>query len=143
MTAASGRNSGSEYKGGFTMLFYRCEGCGNFVTFLGEKTACTPKCCGTEMKELVANTTDAAAEKHVPVAEISGNTVTVKVGSAAHPMLPEHHIEFIVLETENGFQKKDLTVGEAPEAVFVMADGEKPKTVYAYCNLHGLWKADI
>ena len=125
------------------MLFYRCEGCGNFITFLGEKTACTPKCCGTEMKELIANTTDAATEKHVPVVEISGNTVTVKVGSVAHPMLPEHHIEFIVLETENGFQKKDLTVGAAPEAVFVIADGEKPKAVYEYCNLHALWKADI
>ncbi|MEE8835761.1 MAG: desulfoferrodoxin family protein [Eubacteriales bacterium] len=125
------------------MLFYRCEGCGNFVTFLGEKTACTPKCCGTEMKELVPNTTDAAAEKHVPVVTVSGSTVTVKIGSAAHPMLAEHHIEFIVLETENGFQKKDLTVGGAPEAVFALAEGEKPVAAYAYCNLHGLWKADI
>jgi len=125
------------------MLFYRCEGCGNFITFLGEKTACTPKCCGETMKELTPNTTDAAQEKHVPVAEVSGNTVTVKVGSAAHPMLEEHYIEFIILETENGFQKKDLKPGEAPEAVFVMADGEKPVAAYAYCNLHGLWKADL
>jgi len=125
------------------MLFYRCEGCGNFITFLGEKTACTPKCCGETMKELTPNTTDAAQEKHVPVAEVSGNTVTVKVGSAAHPMLEEHYIEFIILETENGFQKKDLKPGEAPEAVFVTADGEKPVAAYAYCNLHGLWKADL
>ncbi len=125
------------------MLFYRCEGCGNFITFLGEKTACTPKCCGETMKELTPNTTDAAQEKHVPVAEVSGNTVKVKVGSAAHPMLEEHYIEFIILETENGFQKKDLKPGEAPEAVFVTADGEKPVAAYAYCNLHGLWKADL
>ncbi|MCI1306357.1 MAG: desulfoferrodoxin Dfx [Lachnospiraceae bacterium] len=125
------------------MLFYRCEGCGNFITFLGEKTACTPKCCGETMKELTPNTTDAAQEKHVPVAEVSGNTATVKVGSVAHPMLAEHYIEFIILETENGFQKKDLKPGDAPEAVFALADGEKPVAAYAYCNLHGLWKADI
>ena len=125
------------------MLFYRCEGCGNFITFLGEKTACTPKCCGETMKELTPNTTDAAQEKHVPVAEVSGNTVKVKVGSAAHPMLEEHYIEFIILETENGFQKKDLKPGDAPEAVFALADGEKPVAAYAYCNLHGLWKADL
>jgi superoxide reductase len=125
------------------MLFYRCEGCGNFITFLGEKTACTPKCCGETMKELTPNTTDAAQEKHVPVAEVSGNAVTVKVGSAAHPMLAEHYIEFVILETENGFQKKDLKPGDAPEAVFALADGEKPVAAYAYCNLHGLWKTEI
>lgn len=125
------------------MLFYRCEKCGNFITFLGEKTACTPKCCGETMTELTPNTTDAAQEKHVPVAEISGSTITVKVGSVAHPMLEEHYIQFIVLETGNGFQKKDLKPGSAPEAVFVLADGEKPVAAYAYCNLHGLWKTDI
>ena len=125
------------------MLFYRCEGCGNFVTFLTDKTACTPKCCGEPMKELIPNTTDAAKEKHVPVAALSGSTVTVKVGSAVHPMTEEHWIMFLVLETENGFQKKDLKPGDAPEAVFALAEGEKPVAVYAYCNLHGLWKADL
>lgn len=95
------------------------------------------------MKELIPNTTDAAKEKHVPVAALSGSTVTVKVGSAVHPMTEEHWIMFLVLETENGFQKKDLKPGDAPEAVFVLAEGEKPVAVYAYCNLHGLWKADL
>ena len=125
------------------MFFYRCESCGNFVTFLTEKTACTPICCGKPMTELVPNTTDAAQEKHVPVVSVDGCSVTVQVGSVAHPMLSEHYIEFIVLETENGFQKKDLKPGDAPEAHFELAAGEKAVNAYAYCNLHGLWKAAI
>ena len=125
------------------MLFYRCEGCGNFVTFLSEKTACTPKCCGEPMKELVPNTTDAAQEKHVPVVTVDGNTVKVQVGSVEHPMLAEHYITFIVLETTQGFQKKDLKPGDAPVAEFALTEGEKPVAAYEYCNLHGLWKKDI
>ena len=68
------------------MKFYKCEGCGNFVTFLGEKTGCTPKCCGETMHELVPNTTDAANEKHVPVIVEDGNQVTVTVGSTLYSM---------------------------------------------------------
>ena len=70
--------------------FFRCAGCGNFVMFVDEKTACTPKCCGEPMEELTANTTDAATEKHVPAVEVDGNKVCVKVGSVAHPMLEAH-----------------------------------------------------
>lgn len=125
------------------MLFYRCMKCGNFVTFLGEKTACTPTCCGELMTELTANSTDAAVEKHVPDVSVDGSTVTVKVGSVDHPMLAEHYIEFIVLETAQGFQKKDLKPGDAPKAVFALADGDRAVTAYAYCNLHGLWKKDL
>jgi superoxide reductase len=125
------------------MLFYRCERCGNFVTFLTEKTAVTPTCCGEPMKEVIANTTDAAQEKHVPVVTTDGNKVKVAVGSVAHPMFPEHHIQFIILETEHGYQKKDLKPGEAPEAEFVLADGDKAVAAYEYCNLHGLWKTSI
>ncbi|MGO5314125.1 desulfoferrodoxin family protein [Bilifractor sp. LCP19S3_H10] len=125
------------------MLFYRCDGCGNFITFLTEKTACTPKCCGETMKELTPNTTDAATEKHVPVVSVENGTVTVKVGSVAHPMLEEHYIQWIILETKNGFQKRDLKPGDKPEAVFALADGEEPVAAYEYCNLHGLWKAEI
>ena len=93
------------------------------------------------MKELVPGTTDAAVEKHVPVVKTEGNRVTVTVGSVEHPMLPEHFINFIVLETEKGFSVKHLNPGEKPEAVFTINDGEKVKAVYEYCNLHGLWKA--
>lgn len=125
------------------MEFYRCEGCGNFVTFLEPKTACTPKCCGEPMKELIPNTTDAAQEKHVPVVTVDGSTVTVKVGSVDHPMVDAHYIQFIVLETSQGFQKKDLKPSDEPKAVFALAEGEKPVAAYEYCNLHGLWKKDI
>ena len=95
------------------------------------------------MTELVPNTTDAAQEKHVPVVEVKGNTVKVSVGSVAHPMLEEHFIQFIILETKQGFQKKDLKPGEKPEALFALADGDEAVAAYEYCNLHGLWKAEI
>lgn len=124
------------------MDFYRCERCGNIAVFMtGMRN--TPVCCGQQMTKLEANATDAAQEKHVPQVTVEGNSVTVKIGAAPHPMTKEHHIEFLVLETSRGFQKADLTPGDAPEAVFAIARGEKPVTAYAWCNLHGLWKADI
>jgi superoxide reductase len=125
------------------MLFYKCDLCGNFITFLTEKTASTPVCCGEPMHEVTPNTTDAATEKHVPVVSVDGSTVSVRVGSVEHPMTEEHYIQFIILETKTGSQKKDLKPGEKPEAVFALADGEEPVAAYEYCNLHGLWKADI
>ncbi len=125
------------------MLFYKCDLCGNFITFLTEKTASTPVCCDEPMHEVTPNTTDAATEKHVPVVNVDGSTVSVRVGSVEHPMTEEHYIQFIILETKTGYQKKDLKPGEKPEAVFALADGEEPVAAYEYCNLHGLWKADI
>ena len=91
--------------------------------------------------ELIANTVDAAQEKHVPVIEINGETVTVKVGSVEHPSLDAHYIEFIVLVTETGMQMKWPKPGMKPEATFKVAD--KPIAAYEYCNLHGLWKAEV
>ncbi len=91
-------------------------------------------------EELIANTTDGAYEKHVPVIEQHGDHVTVKVGSITHPMLPEHYIEWIILETATGFQKKDLTPNDKPEADFAVT--EPILAAYEYCNLHGLWKAE-
>lgn len=92
-------------------------------------------------EELVANTVDAAFEKHVPVIEVVGDIVTVKVGSVEHPMLDAHYIEFIVLVTEGGMQMKWLKPGMKPEATFKITD--KPVAAFEYCNLHGLWKAEI
>ena len=93
------------------------------------------------MKELVPNTVDASNEKHVPVVtKIDDNHIKVEVGSVAHPMLPEHHIAFIYVETENGGHRFDLT--DKPEAVFCTCDS-KPIAVYEYCNLHGLWKTEL
>lgn len=91
--------------------------------------------------ELVANTVDAAFEKHVPVIEVAGDTVTVKVGSVEHPMLDAHYIEWIVLVTESGFQMKWLKPGMKPVATFILTPGEKAVAAYEYCNLHGLWMA--
>ena len=96
----------------------------------------------SKMEELKANTVDASAEKHVPAVTVEGELVKVQVGSAVHPMLEEHHIEWIYLELENGGFRKDLVPGEAPEAAF-HTGGAKPVAVYAYCNLHGLWKTEL
>ncbi len=89
---------------------------------------------------LTPNTTDGAYEKHVPVIEQHGDHVTIKVGSIPHPMIPEHYIQWIILETATGFQKKDLTPNDKPEADFAVT--EPILAAYEYCNLHGLWKAE-
>ncbi|MBQ1978047.1 MAG: desulfoferrodoxin [Ruminococcus sp.] len=121
--------------------FFICEHCGNIVGLI--KSSGVPiKCCGQNMTELIPGTTDAAVEKHVPVVEVEGNTVKVTVGEVIHPMTEEHSIQWIYLKTDKGGQRKDLNPGEEPVAVFALAD-EKPVAVYEYCNLHGLWKADI
>ncbi len=124
------------------MKFYVCAHCGNIITFV--KSSGVPvMCCGEKMQEIVPGTVDAAVEKHLPVVSVEGSQVTVQVGSVEHPMLPEHFIEWIVLETSTGSQMKALTPGEKPQAVFALADGEKAVAAYAYCNLHGLWKAEV
>ena len=98
-------------------------------------------CCGEKMKELVPGTSDGAAEKHVPVIKAEGQKVIVEVGSVEHPMADVHYIEWIILETEKGYQRIDLKPEEAPRAEFILTDSDKVVAAYAYCNLHGLWKA--
>ena len=93
-----------------------------------------------EGEEIIANITDGTYEKHVPVIEQHGDHVVVKVGSVPHPMLEVHYIEWIVLETATGFQKKDLKPGESPVAEFAVT--EPVLAAYEHCNLHGLWKAE-
>ena len=122
------------------MKFYRCAHCGNIIAFL-ENKGVPVVCCGQKMDEIIPGSVDAAAEKHVPVLKIDGDTVTVCVGDVAHPMTEPHHIAWIVLETEHGFQKKDLDPTGEPCAVFSLAN-DKAVAAYAYCNLHGLWKQD-
>ena len=96
------------------------------------------------MKELIPGEVDAAVEKHVPAVTIEGDKVTVKVGSVPHPMVENHYIEFIALETVQGLQIKYLKSDyEAAEAVFALADDDKAVCAYAYCNLHGLWKKEL
>ncbi len=123
------------------MKFYKCEGCGKLAVLFKE-SACPTKCCGEPMVEVIPGTTDAAKEKHIPVIEQAGNIVKVTVGSVEHPMLEAHHIEWIILETNQGFQKKDLDPVGKPEAVFALAEGETVVAAYESCNLHGIWKAE-
>lgn len=121
--------------------FYRCNHCGNIVMMVHDSKV-SMMCCGEKMTELVAGSTDAAVEKHVPVVDIKSNSVEVSVGSVMHPMEEEHYIMWIYLETNRGGQIKYLNPGEDAMATFLLND-EKPKAVYAYCNLHGLWKKEI
>ena len=123
------------------MKFYRCAKCGKIIGMI-QSSPCPTMCCGEAMEAMEPNTTDAAQEKHVPVITIAGNTITVEVGSAAHPMLAEHFIQWIALETKEGMQRKELAPETAPKAVFALADGDAAVSAYAYCNLHGLWKAE-
>lgn len=120
-------------------IYMKCNICGNLIGMI-HSSGVTPVCCGQPMQHLAANTTDAAQEKHVPVIQRDGASVTVKVGSTAHPMAPEHFIEWIALAQENRTQRVALHPGDAPEAVFTCEDG--PVTAYAYCNLHGLWVSE-
>ena len=122
------------------MKFYQCSHCKNIITYVDNKGV-PVMCCGEKMQELVPGTVDAALEKHVPVVEKDGNKVSVKVGSVTHPMLEEHYIVFIAIETKNGSQIKYLKPGEEPAAEFVLADGDEFVAAYEYCNLHGLWTA--
>ncbi len=119
------------------MEFYRCEVCGNMVALI-KNGGGTLVCCGQDMIKLEANTTDAALEKHVPVVTKVGGTIKVAVGSTLHPMLPEHHIEWIALVADGKVEFKFLKLSEEPKAEFkAVSSGE----IYEYCNLHGLWKA--
>ena len=120
--------------------FFICEHCGNIISMV--KSSGVPVvCCGQKMTELKANTTDAAVEKHVPVYEVKGDKVYVTVGSVEHPMLAEHFIEWVSIQTKFGSQRKALEPGQAPKVCFALCEGDEVEAVYAYCNLHGLWKA--
>lgn len=120
--------------------FYRCAHCGNVIQKVVDKKV-PVVCCGQRMEELIPGTVEASVEKHLPVVTVlEGNRIKVEVGSVAHPMLPEHHIAFIYVETENGGIRVDL--GDKPEAVIALGD-EKAVAVYEYCNLHGLWKTEL
>lgn len=121
--------------------FYVCKHCGNLVGML-HSSGVPMICCGEPMQELVPGSVDASHEKHVPVISVDGDTVTVSVGSAAHPMAEEHFIQWIYLQTEHGGQRKCLLPGDAPKATFALS-GDRAVAAYAYCNLHGLWKAEL
>jgi len=121
--------------------FFICGRCGNIIDLV--KNGGGPLvCCGKPMDELVANTTEASTEKHLPHVTKTENGIHVQVGSVVHPMEEAHHIEFIYVETKNGGQRVNLGSGDTPEADFYFA-GTRPVAAYEYCNLHGLWKTEL
>ncbi|MEE0967680.1 MAG: desulfoferrodoxin family protein [Bacilli bacterium] len=119
--------------------FYRCAHCGNIIAKVKD-TGVPVMCCGAKMEEMIPGTSDGAAEKHVPQYTVEGNLVTVKVGEVEHPMLDNHYIEWVSIQTKFGNQRKLLKPGDKPEVVFALVDGDEVEAVYEYCNLHGLWK---
>ena len=123
------------------MKFYKCEHCGNIIAYIHD-SGVPVRCCGEAMKPIEPNTTDASGEKHVPVIQVDGQTVTVTVGSVEHPMLEAHYIMWVLLETKEGRQRKQLKPGDKPIAVFALTPGDEVVAAYEYCNLHGLWKAE-
>ena len=122
------------------MKFYRCAHCGQIIAVV-KKTGVPIICCGEPMKEIVPGTTDASLEKHIPVYEVKDGKVKVRVGAVDHPMIPEHYIEWVAIQTKFGNQRKALKPGDEPAVCFRLCDGDEVEAVYAYCNLHSLWKA--
>lgn len=120
------------------MKFFKCQICGKIIAIVNDRDVPTV-CCGQDMVELVPNTQDGAREKHLPVIEVEGNIVTVKVGEVEHPMLDAHYIEWIAIQTNKGNQRKQLKPGDKPVAQFALLPGEEVVAALEYCNLHGLY----
>jgi len=124
------------------LSFYKCKHCGNVIVFAHNSNV-PVICCGEKMTELVPNTVDGSVEKHLPVYKFEDNQIQIKVGSVAHPMDEDHHIEFIAIETENGYQFKSLKGWKEAIAKFNIPEDRNVKSIYEYCNKHGLWKTDV
>ena len=120
--------------------FRICRHCGNLMGMIND-SGVPVVCCGEPTEELVPNTAEASGEKHLPVVKTEDGKVIVNVGSVDHPMLPEHYIEWVSLQSKFGNQRKALQPGQQPEVCFALCEGDEVQAVYAYCNLHGLWKS--
>ncbi|MGN1324350.1 MAG: desulfoferrodoxin family protein [Bacilli bacterium] len=116
--------------------FYRCPICGNIVKLI-DGNMDRIICCGKSMIKMIANTTDAVVEKHVPVYERVDNEIVVKVGEVEHPMEEEHYIMWIAQVSKD----KVVRVKLHPESkIEVRFPYISDSVLYAYCNKHGLWK---
>ena len=122
--------------------FFICKHCGNLVGLINNSGG-KLVCCNEAMTELVANSTDAATEKHLPLISVNGNEVTVTIGSVLHPATEEHFINWIYLQTEKGGQRKWLSSDEEPTVTFILSEDDHPIAAFEYCNIHGLWKTNI
>lgn len=122
------------------LRFFICCRCGSIVTFLREPLRACPCCC-QQLRELIPNSSGANPEVHIPVFQQEGNQIAVQVGRKPHPMIPEHYIQWVALLTRNGSQIRHLRPGDPPRACFPICPGDEVEAVYAYCNLHCLWKS--
>ena len=122
--------------------FYICEHCGNIIGKIHD-AGVPVMCCGQKMTQLEPGTVEASLEKHIPVVTVEGNFVKVAIGSVEHPMTEAHYIPWVYVETTTGGHRKNLAPGSAPAVTFALTEDEKAVAVYAYCNLHGLWKAEV
>lgn len=128
------------------LIFYHCPHCGNIAVKTNDSGA-PISCCGQPMQPLVPHTAEAGAEKHLPAVsrscKISSQncSLTARIGTAPHPMADDHHINWICLQTDRGFHLQHLAPGAQPQAEFCCGSA-KPLAVYAYCNIHGLWRHD-
>ena len=120
--------------------FFKCGICGNIIAKVKD-SGVPVMCCGKPMAEIIAGEVEASKEKHIPTYEVDGNKVIVNVGSVAHPMGEDHLIEWVSIQTKQGNQRKLLKANGEPKVCFSICEGDSVEAVYAYCNLHGLWKA--
>ena len=118
--------------------FLKCDKCGNIVAVVKESKI-PIMCCGQKMEQMIPGIVEASYEKHIPVYELNGNKVVVNVGSIDHPMIEEHFIEWVSIQTKYGNQRKQLKPNQSPKVCFSLCEGDIVEAVYAYCNLHGLW----
>ena len=121
--------------------FYICRTCGNLINVINA-SGVPMMCCGKPMEALEPNTVEASGEKHIPAVTVEEGAVHVMIGSVEHPMVDVHYIEWVYLQTENGGQRINLKPNQEPKVTFLLGN-EKPVAVYAYCNLHGLWKTEL
>ena len=118
--------------------FLKCEKCGNIVAVVKESKV-PVMCCGQKMEQMIPGTVEASREKHIPEYQVKDNKVIVNIGSIAHPMVEEHFIEWVSIQTKYGNQRKQLLPNQEPKVCFSLCEGDEVEAVYAYCNLHGLW----
>ena len=120
-------------------LFFTCKHCGNIIAMIRD-SGVPIQCCGENMEKIIPGTIEASEEKHIPVYKREDDTVIVSVGSVEHPMEPEHYIEWVCIESDDGFSYKQLKPNTPPKANFLLHKGDNIKAVYAFCNQHSLWK---
>ena len=118
--------------------FLKCAKCGNIVAVV-HASGVPVMCCGQKMEQIIPGSVEASLEKHIPQYTVENNKVHVVVGSVEHPMIPEHYIEWVSLQTKFGNQRKQLKPNQEPKVCFSLCEGDEVEAVYAYCNLHGLW----